>query len=318
MRFRFCVAALALGTLAVAVGCETTVDVDLPEHESQLVINELFAAGEAWRVSVTASRSIRDAGAGAFPPVEDATVEIRAGGPDGRVLDTLTYDAEHDVYRSFDHDTGPEQSETYAIRVSAPGFSGVAEAVGRAPAPVPLGSLSRGEAPEPEQTEIDVQLTDPEGRDDYYTLSVYQQAVRSDTVGLQVELSFSSTSPLLQENAQEQFIDDGPGEVRTTYYDGALFSDTAFEGETRRMSIRFTADNISDLPPDVEKRTVVVLTSLSEDRYEYRRTLRLSERTGENPFSEPVQIHSNVRGGLGIFAGAARVGRVVLREGASP
>ena len=49
------------------------------------------------------------------------------------------------------------------------------------------------------------------------------------------------------------------------------------------------------------------VTSLSRDRYLYERTTYLyDDDPFESLFSEPVQIHSNISGGIGIFAARNR------------
>jgi hypothetical protein len=53
----------------------------------------------------------------------------------------------------------------------------------------------------------------------------------------------------------------------------------------------------------------VALASLSEENYEYQRTAQLQDEVSRNPFAEAVLVHSNVRGGLGIFAGSSRAVR---------
>ena len=46
---------------------------------------------------------------------------------------------------------------------------------------------------------------------------------------------------------------------------------------------------------------LLLLSSLSEDYFEYQRTL--SEQVLSGPFVEPQGVYSNIEGGLGIFAG---------------
>lgn len=47
------------------------------------------------------------------------------------------------------------------------------------------------------------------------------------------------------------------------------------------------------------------MSALSEDLYQFLHTRRLQDRTEENPFAEPVEVHSNVNGGYGIVGGRA-------------
>ena len=285
--------------LVAASGCETTVDVELPDHEPQLVVNDLFTAGNRWGVAVTESRSLQQNDWERFPPVENATVVILK---DGQVVDTLPLANEAEgVYRSTSG-RRPQAGTEYTIQVTAPGFE-TAEAASRAPAPVPF-TLSRGDMP-PETRELELAITDPEGQDNYYALSVYHDIYRADTLVDRIPLSFTSSSPLLRENLRQDF----EGEEQQ-HYRHPIFSDAAFQGNTRRVTIRFErrGDGCCFTDP-VERRRFVVLTSLSEDSYEYQRTVKRAQNTDDNPFAEPAQVYSNVRGGLGIFGGGTWVTR---------
>ena len=291
---------LAAAVLFITAGCETTVDVELPDHEPRLVINELFVADSAWRVSVTRSQGIQEADRRAAPPVENATVVIRAN---DRVVDTLTY-TDEEIYRSLDADASqPQVGTPYTLRVSAPGFE-TAEATGQAPRPVPFRIALR----EGEHSDVDVTITDPAGRDNYYALFVYEKIVGPERTVRQA-LLFTSASPLLKDDVQIDFGDGGRAR-----YERALFTDETFQGETRRVTLRIRdLETPSQLPPEVERFVIVVLASLSEASYEYQRTADLADDTEDNPFSEPVQVFSNVNGGLGIFAGATWVERTLPR-----
>ena len=43
--------------------------------------------------------------------------------------------------------------------------------------------------------------------------------------------------------------------------------------------------------------------AVSEDYFLYRKTVTLQNSVVDNPFAEPVPVHSNMTGGFGIFAG---------------
>ena len=51
-----------------------------------------------------------------------------------------------------------------------------------------------------------------------------------------------------------------------------------------------------------EDSWTVVVRSVTEDFYKFSSTARLNSETQYNPFANPVQVHSNVTGGLGIFS----------------
>ena len=54
---------------------------------------------------------------------------------------------------------------------------------------------------------------------------------------------------------------------------------------------------------DPNQEIFVQLKSVSEDYFNYFNTVSLQSWTSGDPFSEPVQVYSNVQDGFGIFAG---------------
>ena len=46
----------------------------------------------------------------------------------------------------------------------------------------------------------------------------------------------------------------------------------------------------------------ISVSHLSENYYKFIKTRQLYNENDGNPFAEPVQIHSNVKNGVGIFA----------------
>lgn len=300
LRLHTLLVTLLLAATTLATGCETIVDVDLPDSEPQLVVNDLFVADSTWRVYVGQSLSIQGQEGRTAPPVENATVEILT---DGRVVDTLVFGggSSKELYRSPDGH-GPLVGQEYTVRASAPAFEETAEATSHAPAPVPF-SVEQAESG---RFDIDVTITDPEKRVNHYALFVYERFTARGTSTTQT-IAFTSASPLLRENTQAEL-----GEGGRTTYGRALFSDATFQGQTRRVTIRlgggatFAETRAAGAGGG---KVFVALASLSEENYEYQRTAQLQDEVSRNPFAEAVLVHSNVRGGLGIFAGSSRAVR---------
>lgn len=54
---------------------------------------------------------------------------------------------------------------------------------------------------------------------------------------------------------------------------------------------------------DIIDRYLFLLLNTDENYFKYTQTLETASYSGDNPFSEPSPVYSNVEGGLGIFAG---------------
>ncbi len=309
----------ALLLAVLTTGCETIIDVELPEHEPRLVVNSLFEADSLWHVEVGRSQGIRETDL-LLECVTDATVELLR---EGRVLGTLSYADEAPclsaAYRN--PDLRVEPGAQYTVRVTAPGFE-PAEATGRTPEAVPftLGErLIRDENYRP--LEATISLEDDGAAANYYALSVFVRSLQirynprteeRDTSYVRRRASFFSSDPVLREN--EDFAEAVEGDE--TRYRRALFSDATFNGKTERLTIRAPANYSVPLSDEdsFEVRHFVVLTALTREAYEYLRTEAVAERAGDNPFAEPVQVFSNVENGLGIFAGMASFERPITTE----
>ena len=285
--------------------CETAVEIDLPEEEPRLVLNSLFQAGSLWAVGVSESQSVLSNKP--LKAVTTATVEIVES---GSVVETLTYEPER-VDRPFvsplywGRRHRPEAGRTYTIRAAAPGFP-TAEATAYVPPPLPLSvRVDRTQTVDTyfgaQDHEITVTFSDPAGTADYYALAVYRVIDRGsgDGAGVYSSIGFSSGDAVLREN---RLVDDDFFEVDgDPFYDRAYFSDASIDGQAHTFKIRTSTYDEEGL----DEQYFIVLQSLSSDFYEYLRTREISDYTGENPFAEPVSIHSNIQNGFGIFAGYA-------------
>mgnify|MGYP006280728203 CR=1 FL=1 len=105
---------LSLVFLCVCISCTKTIDIDLPDHESKLVINSLFTRGERIAVNISRSTSI----IGGIPPgVFGASVNLYR---DGTLVETAT-SSDSLFLAGF----GPVENGVYTIEVSSPGFETV-------------------------------------------------------------------------------------------------------------------------------------------------------------------------------------------------
>jgi hypothetical protein len=96
---------------------QTIVDVDLPKHEPQLVVNSVNTVGEKWKAYVSVSQAPLSANDFVF--LSDATVLLLEG---ENIVDTLVYNASKSRYES---DLIVQQGTNFEIRVSHPMYETV-------------------------------------------------------------------------------------------------------------------------------------------------------------------------------------------------
>ncbi len=125
------------------------------------------------------------------------------------------------------------------------------------------------------------------------------QALYSKANGQQEKIEFFASDPIFSEN---QIFDEGDRTVEQgKIYDtkeGIFFSSEAFNGQQHKFDI-FVESHYLDPNDDFELR----ILTFSRELYSYSTSLRLQQSVSGNPFAEPVQVHSNIQNGYGIFNG---------------
>lgn len=281
--------------------CETVVDVPPPPHDPKLVAQSFFSPDSLWVVRVT--RTVPFASSAPPELVDSATVEV--------------WDGDHLVARPVRSDsgtyvasgTGARRGRTYTLHVEAPGFPTVEGSDALPPPPpvtdfratpiAPVDSISRRRA-----THIDLALDDPADTDNYYGLLVLQARWREDRATGRLTpmppslFPFESSDPALGESGFD-FLD-----TEQTLYHEAFFTDGLFDGSTYTIDLDVQYDAPRpEATVAIRRAFVVALLSVSEDFYRYWKTANEQALTNANPFAEPLRVHSNVTGGLGVFAG---------------
>ncbi len=87
---------------------------------------------------------------------------------------------------------------------------------------------------------------------------------------------------------------------------GKVFSDELFNGSEYIININSSILNQNSYNNDYSSVTpllVVRLLTVNQDIYRYITSFNLNQQSEDDPFSQPVQIFSNVEKGLGLFSG---------------
>ena len=147
---------------------------------------------------------------------------------------------------------------------------------------------------------VTVRFTDPPG-DDYYRLKVRSISDHEDfgEPVVRVHDVFASDDRLFYDSRLGASYGGWPSEF------SSVFDGRKCEGETRTVTVE------SRLRQGTDRRIEVELQSLSRDFYYYVKSCELYRITKQDDYSEPVQIHSNVEDGWGIFGGIASDGFVL-------
>ena len=305
-------AAFATLVAVTAASCdfEQIVELDVPPYEPHLVVGGFPTPDSVLAVRVGQSVSVLDPSSEESRPIVLDAARVAIFDEAGVLLDSLRYERD-DAYSFFGaHRSGsgfvPSPGQTYTLRISAPGLSD-AEATTRIPVPVPFEVRYEGEIETPYEYErrvrLVVTLDDPVG-EQAYALSVSSVLEVDGEPPRWLSHPFRSTDPVLKGGIEEIDTAVGIDFQSGDYFSVAYFRDRLFAGASREMELELSIFTYYAQEEDIDELTVE-LAVMDEDYVRYQQTLQTQRINNENPFAEPVRLHTNVRGGTGVFAGYA-------------
>lgn len=280
-----------LFSICVLISCTKTIDIDLPDHESKLVINSLFTHGE--RIAVNISRSTSILG-GVPPGVFNAGIKLYRN---GELVETAT--SSDSIYIAA---FGPVENGIYTVEVSAPGFESVT-ATDSMPTKTFLGYAESTDEIWIDEIGMRHKLlklgfSDSDPNKNYYELKLKVRFLKRNypspdyTYVTELANVGGITDPILAES--EQYY---------TFIKGFLFDDSKFSNSDCNLEVfAGIMNNESD-----EYELIVELNSVSENYYNYKKQLGvyLNKEDGDvfEGIPDPVNLFSNIEKGYGIFAG---------------
>ena len=272
---------------------DSITEVDIPEHEPQLVVHANFnpTFGEKYGYSGKLNHTLGILDTTKYEAVEDAIVTLLE---DNEIKMTFENYVNYGWYSSDAMTL--LVGKNYTLKAESPTY-GSLESTQQLPNRVPIITATyeadaavdrygdRGD-------EITIQFQDPAGEKNYYQIDIW------------------ATYPF--EGPDTNFINDNfwvyasPVDPILDDLSRLYLTDVSFDGEmyTTRISIELMEagqreiGGTKNLPAE---RIRIKFTSISKDEYLFQKTLSAYRDNEDNPFAEPVVIHENVEGGSGIF-----------------
>lgn len=297
--FRFLLP-LVLPAMLVYSSCDEdsfsqVVEIDIPPHESLPVLVSGLNAGDTL-VSVLISRSKGVLEAGPYELPSDAVVRLLRNGQE---LARPVFNPASKHYEIRLAEPLPAGDASYRIEAQLTGSALVfaEQEMPRPPAVAHMELRKRGTvtAGGSRADEIIIDIDDPAGEENYYRIEI------SELFGF-------------VESPGDTIFSEWPRDLETNdpnLYSGGnssmVISDGPFNG--RRYRIRVSTYPLEEDEQSISRYRVRVF-QISRDAFLYERTLYQFNEARGNPFAEPVTVHSNIRGGYGIF----HMGNGVTRE----
>ncbi len=294
-----------LPLLLALAACETVISIDPPDYEAEITATSLFNPDSVWTARISRTIPVELAGTVDSPFLGNASVSVWEG---DQLIDRLVYDnLGFGIYQSQSGRT-PEPNKLYRLEVEAPGYGRV-EATSALPV-----------APQITELSLELQSGDPDFFASYslrfrlkdspdasfYSFGAYQAYASDPDDGRDSEDIQIEPLSMAQEDATWQCsYEDALNPVQIDGYDSGaewcrtgIMTDRQFSG----MEREFETTIEPWYPENVREPSIIFyINSMSEDYFEYQRSLRNSGY--HDPFSEPVQVFTNVEGGRGVFAG---------------
>ncbi len=272
--------------------CEKSIKVNLPPFTSKLTINCLTEINNPFYVMVGNTMPITTVVGST--PISFAKVNLYENGV---FKEQLVYDS---VSFSYYSQTLATSGKTYKLKVSAEGYTDVSAEV-IAPVETPITNINhilnaRKGVDGSMEDELTLQFQDPSVPNDYYLLSIIEG---HDTLGNQFgSFCVFSSDPSIETSANE-LVD-----ANTCLDNKRIFMrDGLFNGKQKELKLYVNSDNLLQFPTYYDTTyPVLSLIHVPEACFRYYKSLEVAKNTKDDPFSEPVNVYSNVVNGYGLFA----------------
>ncbi len=278
--------ALIAAALIGFPGCgllEQDIVLPIPDPEPTLAVGAVATLGDSvFRVYVDRVRSSLEPVS--YRGISGARLSLSRSGQELGVTTT-----DDQGWGSFSQIRDLSAGDQVTLQVMADGYPSAVSHITIPAAPILQNAVYTPEGGQSEFGDvldlIAFDITDDPATEDYYVIEVlFEVTYPGETEPFQSYEYIESTDPLLQE---------GLGSYEL------LLSDQAFSGRTHTVRVSFWSYGQHELGED--KAFIVRVRKCDRDYYLFSRSVALNANASENPFAEPVVVHSNISGGAGIF-----------------
>lgn len=295
---------LAICTLALC-SCEQIIEVDIPPHESKLVLNAYILSGDTmpflvglsnnFQNAITVSRSVGALSDDDVKFFDDATVHITSDGNLQEVITDAIYIGEiwnfpnSSVIYGYIPTTKYEPGKTISIKAAQSNYPEQVVGTQTLPAYVPVTTeYFAGSTPR-----VKIKFNDPSDPNTYL-ISIWANNL---VQGYQSQIYFYSYDPGFNPLGWDDwFVEEG-----VTYTNLGLLNDGAFNGKAKEFELF-----LDDYGSNDEFEYYVEFINIHPDMEKFLRSYFRYWNASDNPFAEPANIYHNVTGGYGTVCGGTR------------
>jgi hypothetical protein len=284
--------------ITLLFGCELVVDVDVP-YEKGLTLNSFFTPDSTFMVQLAVNRFVLDEND--FQKIENGVVKIYE---DDQLIETLMH-VGNGVYKSPNRK--PIEGKRYKVIAETKNLGAV---TGQffLPSAVKIFSIECDHQPNYFSTKphelftasikIKLKIDDPANSQDYYEIFLQTRKTIWNPQTQQEDIIWSpAVVDAYDASSQNHISENG----------SLLINDILFNGKTGEIDFktiyRYNFVSLSNPAPYLLPPLKITLRTVSSDYYKYLSTSQLQDKITGDPFAQPVNVHSNIENGFGIFAG---------------
>ena len=285
---------LLLGAATVLfASCEKEVSLKIPPMTPKLTIVAYNVLGDYISAQVGSTVSMVDYRHVKAIYIEKANVKLYTN---GIFTQNMMWDSSSQEYYS---DIVAETGKQYNIKVVNSGFSEV-EATANTSSQVKIDSFEQIRKARKSdngawQDELIVTFTDPPGLGDYYIIKVQPD---EDTINYG---QFNSNFCLYSSDPSIETVSDDPVGFNTCLDNNGVFiRDALFNGGKKQVKIYWSNEPTGTFIDSIHYH--IELLHVSEAFFRYYKSYMVAKNVSGDPFSEPINVYSDVKNGYGIFA----------------
>ena len=273
---RYLIALLTASMLLVTSSCIKEVEFSGEETAPLPVLNALVTDGDT-ALYVDLTKSLFFLRKGGFAPITDATVTLTLNGIDYHM------DIFNDSVYTLQHGFSAGDVLSVTADVSEFGLL-TTETVAVPSQPILVDAVSEIDSERDNRT-FTLRFVDNPAQQNYYRIRFYHE----DTASAEIKYEYIGCydTRTLLDNSDYPSVNFGQN---------LFFGDSHFNGDTCKLDI----ETLNTL--ETQKVYYVVVENISESMYKYGSTLHRYDNSRGNPFTEPVQVYTNISGWMGVLA----------------
>ena len=281
--------------LIVATACEKTLDYQITSQEPNVVMYAFPMPDSTLNIHASLSTDILSSDN--YMDIEGMQYVISENDA-VKVSDTYPYNKKWHSISLIQGSAGQKISITYNLQdgSTATGETIIPNAVEISNIDTISTEYTSQEGEEEEMLRCTLEINDPATQKNYYQ-------IRVDHVGTDSSGSiYQETIDYIKEDKGFLIRDDESVLLTEVDFQGT-FTDYLFDGDTYSIKLLIPNQYLAGSTDTTTNRLDIYLFSLTPEYYKYIRSLIEEEAFRDYPIFEPINIYSNITGGVGVVAG---------------